>query len=252
MNEEKDNQSEEPHESWLNLANSDAEPVSSEDNYHQIPVKRQTDQKNYFKSISARIKNGFAAWFFSTLKTLGIFIAIFVISFAVLNFPAIITQTNYFFNHSDATTQTNEKATQFNSKNNNLFIPKISVDTPIHWNVSEDETLTALETGVAHYLNTALPGNPGNVFISGHSSYYWWKEGSYKEVFALLDKLEKGDKIYVSYNKKIYVYAVTDKKVVKPNNLEVLNQTDTKTLSLMTCVPVGTNINRLVVTAKQI
>lgn len=247
MNDEKDNQNEQPHPSWLNLM---------VDENIQSPLlieeKQQTRHKVQIKKSNTRFDSIFLNSLIDTLKTIGTFAVIFVICFTILNFPALIAKTNYFFNHSDTTTQANIKTTTFNSKNNNLFIPKISVDAPISWNINSDDTLPALEKGVAQYAGTALPGQVGNLFISGHSSYYWWKDGSYKEIFALLDKLEKGDKIYVTYEKKVYVYQVTDKKIVKPTNVEVLDQTNTKTLSLMTCFPVGTNINRLIVTAKQI
>jgi LPXTG-site transpeptidase (sortase) family protein len=249
MNEEKDNQNEQPHPSWLDLMADEVIPPPP-----PIEEKRETHsiQHSHHKKTNLKLGPVFSNSLMRILKTIFTFGIIFVICFTVLNFPALITKTNYFFNHSDTVTQAAEKTITFNSKNNNLFIPKISVDVPISWNVSSDNTLTALENGVAQYAGTALPGQNGNLFISGHSSYYWWNEGSYKEVFALLDKLEKGDKIYVSYEKKIYVYVVTDKKTVSPSSVEVLDPTNTKTLSLMTCVPVGTNLNRLIVTAKQI
>jgi len=243
MNEEKDNKTDQPHPSWLDLMADEVIP-----NAKPIIEKPET----HHKKTKFKLGPIFLTSLINVLKTLGTFAVIFAICFTILNFPALIIKTNYFFNHSDTTTQINTKTTTFNSKNNNLFIPKISVDTPISWNINSDDTLPALEKGVAQYAGTALPGQIGNVFISGHSSYYWWKEGSYKEVFALLDKLEKNDKIYITYDKKVYVYVVTDKKVVKPTDMEVLDPTNTKTLSLMTCFPVGTNINRLIVTAKQI
>lgn len=247
MNEEKDNQNDQPHPSWLDLMASEIVPVA--------PVreeKTETHHVTHIKTTKKKSSHIFLNSLINILKTIGTFAAIFAITFTILNFPALIAKTNYFFNHSDQNTQIAEKTTPFNSKNNNLFIPKISVDAPISWNINSNDTLPALEKGVAQYAGTALPGQIGNIFISGHSSYYWWKEGSYKEVFALLDQLQKGDKIYITYEKKVYVYQVTDKKVVKPTDVEVLDQTDTKTLSLMTCFPVGTNINRLVVTAKQL
>jgi sortase A len=133
-----------------------------------------------------------------------------------------------------------------------LKIPKIDVDAPIIWNVPEDKIIDTLEDGLAHYEGTALPGQVGNVFITGHSSYYVWAGGSYKEIFALLNKLENGDKIYLSYKGVLFEYEVLGQKVVLPDNISVLDQTNDHTLSLMTCTPVGTNLRRLIITAKQV
>jgi LPXTG-site transpeptidase (sortase) family protein len=190
----------------------------------------------------------------SVLKTLALFVVLFIISFTVLNFPALWLQGKYFWqvNFLKKPLVAQSSITPVISYNNYLFISEIGVNAPISWNVPADQTLPALEHGVAHYQGTALPGQIGNVFISGHSSFYWWDGGSFKEIFALLDKLKIGDKIYISYQNQLFTYVITSKKVVSPNDLTVLDQTNTKTLSLMTCVPVGTNLNRLVVIAQQL
>lgn len=193
-------------------------------------------------------------WLLGLLKILTAFTLIFIVSFTVLNFPALWTKMRYYFQVEKGNhpwTQ-NQKFPPLATINNHLVIPKIGVDAPIEWNIPNEQTLDALEKGVAHYQDTALPGEIGNVFITGHSSYYLWAGGSYKQIFALLDKLEAGDRIYLNYQNKVFAYEVTGKKVVKPEDLSVLNQGNQRTLTLMTCVPVGTNLNRLVVSAKQI
>ncbi len=136
-------------------------------------------------------------------------------------------------------------------KNNHLYIPKIGVKAPIIWNVSEENALKALQNGVAHLKGTGLPGTDGNVFITGHSSYYWWAPGQYKTVFALLPNLVVGDKIYLLYQNQLYIYEVIEKLVVWPKDVWVMNKLSYPALSLMTCVPVGTNLRRLIVRAKQ-
>lgn len=193
-------------------------------------------------------------WFINISKIFGIFAVLFIISFTVLNFPALWIKFRYYWQVEKGNhpwTQ-NQKYPPLATINNHLVIPKIGVDTPIEWNVSDNNTLNALEKGVAHYQGTALPGELGNIFITGHSSYYLWAGGSYKQIFALLDKLQIGDRIYVNYQNVVFAYVVTGKKVVNPEDLSVLNQGNQKTLSLMTCVPVGTNLNRLIVSAEQI
>lgn len=136
---------------------------------------------------------------------------------------------------------------------NYLIIPKLSINAPVIWDVPEDQILSQLHYGVAHYAGTAKPGQIGNVFITGHSSYYYWDKGKYKTVFSLLNKLEPGDQIGISFQNKFYTYQVYDKVVVLPQDLEVLEQGgNAKTLSLMTCTPVGTAWKRLVVKTKLI
>lgn len=59
-----------------------------------------------------------------------------------------------------------------------------------------------LERGVAHYQNTSLPGENGNVVIFGHSNFYSNAQGEYKQIFAQLNKLQRGDKIKLHFKKK--------------------------------------------------
>ena len=131
---------------------------------------------------------------------------------------------------------------------NRLIIPKIGVDAPVIWNADPSNILGDLQKGVAHYKGTALPNKKnGNVFVTGHSSNYVWDRGQYNRVFANLDKLVAGDLIAVTTDSAEYIYKVKDSVVVRPQQTEVLQQTPTPILSLMTCVPVGTNLRRLVV-----
>lgn len=195
-------------------------------------------------------KNNFFKWLIDFLKFLSVFVLFFVISFIIVNFPAL--KIRYGYNVKTKNHQAfvdPQKYPPLATQPNYLVIPKIGVVAPISWNVMESGIDTALKKGIAHYKKTALPDEIGNTFIFGHSSYYWWAEGSYKQVFALLDKVEKGDRIYVNYKKTIYAYVVTDKVVVGPDDVSVMAQSNQKILSLMTCVPVGTNLKRLVVKA---
>lgn len=145
-------------------------------------------------------------------------------------------------------------------ENNQLWVPKIDVKAPIVWDSPVDEAtmMENLKYGVVHYKGTTKPGEraedgEGNIFISGHSSYYWWDDGQFKTVFANLDELEVGDEIGVGYDDYGYVYRVYEKKVVNPDDVSVLAQdTDKNILSLMTCYPVGTNNQRLIVKAEYV
>jgi LPXTG-site transpeptidase (sortase) family protein len=115
---------------------------------------------------------------------------------------------------------------------------------------SENIIQESLREGVVHYPYTANPDQYGNVFITGHSSYYPWDKGRYKDIFALLHKLEIGDEYSIYYNGKKFTYRVREIFEVKPDDISVLEQpTDQKISTLMTCTPVGTVLKRLIVRA---
>ncbi len=145
-----------------------------------------------------------------------------------------------------------------------LVIPKLAKNVPLvqmssenlhgeDWHELEKQIQNGLKEGVVHYPGTPQPGQFGNVFLTGHSSFYSWDEGRFKDVFALLEKLDKGDEFIVWHQQKKYVYRIYDKLVVNPNNVGVLEQpTDRKIATLMTCTPVGTTLNRLIIRAEDI
>lgn len=130
-----------------------------------------------------------------------------------------------------------------------LMIPAINVDAPVVFVSSRNEKKIqeGLQNGVVHYSGTATPGEIGNTFITGHSSNYWWAPGKYNNVFIFLDKLKAGDKAVAYHQGKKFIYTVKSKEVVSPKDFKILAQTDTPTMTLMTCTPPGTSWKRLVV-----
>lgn len=195
---------------------------------------------------------------------LGVIVVAFAAGFLIVNGPAFFKSVSYALLGNKNTSlnsalspqsQVSDSANKTANENipdNRLVIPKINVDAPVVWNVDPAQITQELKNGVAQYKGSALPTDAnGNVFITGHSSNYWWIKSDYNQVFALLPKLEAGDKIALTYQKSKYVYEVYDKFTVKPSQVEVLNSsTDQSTLTLMTCVPIGTNLNRLIIKAK--
>ena len=135
---------------------------------------------------------------------------------------------------------------------NFLYIPRLGIGAPIMYldEVNEDVLRNELLQGVGHYPDTALPGQLGNSFIFGHSSYYWWSNSPYASIFANLESVQVGDYIVASYNHQVFVYQVMETKVVSPTEMSVLDQGRDYRLSLMTCTPLGTNLNRFVVVAQ--
>ena len=139
-----------------------------------------------------------------------------------------------------------------------LIIPKINVDVPVIYDISNDyeSQMAAMQRGVAQFAipgASSHPGQTGNTVLAGHSSNDLLDPGDYKFIFAQLDKLEVGDTIYANYNSKRYTYTVTKKEVVKPNDVGALVYPTAKPiLTLLTCTPLGTALNRLLITAEQV
>lgn len=202
-----------------------------------------------------------------------LFLSLTAISYVSVNFSAIYQSVSYWFT-SDFQAETKyskyypeaivnikspEDTKRVNNilpdiKGNTLFIPKIDISSPILWqiNLNENEVQKALQDGIVHLNGTALPGQNGNVFVTGHSSNYPWSKGEYKNIFALLNKLVVGDLIYLNYNNTVYVYKTEKIFTIKPSEVWVTESSGEPQLSLMTCSPVGTSLNRLIVKASQI
>lgn len=109
------------------------------------------------------------------------------------------------------------------------------------------------DTHLSHLPGSALPGEKGNVFISGHSSLpQFFKPDNYKTIFSKLPDIKKGAVINVEAGGQKYEYIVKGLTVVDPQETWVINPPDQsgRYLSLMTCVPPGLYIKRLVVLAE--
>lgn len=130
-----------------------------------------------------------------------------------------------------------------------LSVPTLKIDTsPV------DVDSNDLSKRLAHLPGSALPGEKGNVFISGHSAISWIFSGFQKAIFAKLMDLKKGDQILVSADGTNFTYQVVETRVVDPTDLSVVNPPDNlgRYITLMTCVPPGLNTKRLVVLGKMI
>lgn len=248
------------------------------------PTEETTPSITVAPPPAGRAKRPEPGWL-TGIKAAAVFCLAFAVFFILLQAPAYYQRIHYQLTHLGKANQTRTTFTQLpilqdkpvtlsdiktdpsqytNSGafagysladlgDNMLLIPQISVKAPIIWGSPADETtvLANLQNGVVQYGFTALPSDgQGNVFIAGHSSYLIWDKGKYKDVFANLDRLTVGDQIAVTYKGLVYIYQMTGSKVVKPTDLSVLAQTPNPTLTLMTCVPVGTSKNRLIVSFK--
>lgn len=137
--------------------------------------------------------------------------------------------------------------------NFSIVIPKIGANARILPNVdaaNDTEYLEALQKGVAHASGTAFPGEQGHIFMFAHSTDYIWNVGTYNAVFYLLYKLEAGDEVNLFYQGKRHVYKVIGKEIVDPSQVEYLTRkTNREFLTLQTCWPPGTTLQRQMVFA---
>ena len=131
-----------------------------------------------------------------------------------------------------------------------LVIRKIGANAAVIANVdpfNSREYQTALSRGIAHAKGTALPDQPGNVFLFSHISADFLTATRYNSVFYLLDKLIPGDQVELYYQGKKYIYDLTKKVIASPEEISYLTGDSNKqTLTLMTCWPTGTSLKRLI------
>ena len=102
-----------------------------------------------------------------------------------------------------------------------------------------------LQGAVGHIPGTALPGQRGNVAISGHRDTF----------FRGLRNIHKDDEITLTTLDGSYHYRVDFTEVVEPTATEVLNDSADAILTLVTCYPfyfVGPAPKRFVVRAHRV
>ena len=142
------------------------------------------------------------------------------------------------------------------SAENKLIIPKLNVDVPINFGISTSEVMEAMNHGVAHYrINwaSAYPGEVGNFVVMGHSAGDIYSGNQYKFIFSGLERLEVGDIIYVHYNSVRYTYKMVGSEIIWPTEVsKLVIDTDKPMMTLVTCWPLGTSRQRLLISAEQI
>lgn len=131
----------------------------------------------------------------------------------------------------------------------NLAIPSLGIKEAIVKANTDDLTKSLIQ-----YRQTAYPGEAGAPVIFGHSTLpQFFNPKNYLTIFSTLPNLKIGADIFVDYAGVKYTYRVSKMYEVKPNEFWVLKQDySNKTLKLITCVPPGTKLRRLVVEAELI
>lgn len=231
----------------------------------ELEAKARQEQEPTIKSASstahhpinhkkARRRSFLKSFFFY----LSVFVVLFLISYFGLNSKSYYDKAKYSYDTGIKKQSYEGKVPAVAKKEENevvnlpdsIIIPKIGVNAPIIWQINFDDINSRLNEGVIHFAGTALPGQTGDIALTGHSSAYPWQKTSFGQVFALLDNLTPGDQIYIIYQKKKYLYTASDKKIVSENDIEILNGQNSR-LILITCWPVGTSLHRLVIFANK-
>jgi sortase A len=109
-----------------------------------------------------------------------------------------------------------------------------------------------LAKNAIQYPGTAVPGTYGNTVIFGHSTLpQLYKPNDAISIFNPVVKTKVGDEIAINYDGVTYRYIVRATAIVKPTEIDVLaQQYDRHFLTLITCTPLGTYINRFIVRAE--
>ena len=136
---------------------------------------------------------------------------------------------------------------------NRLYVPKVNIDVAIV-DINGDEA-AALEKGAVH--RAAVNGNPkegGNYVLAGHRFQLGLlpSQTRKKSPFYHIDQLQKGDQVYVDYEGTRYAYEITERKLVKPDAVEIEERTTESQLTIYSCELTGPKDGREVVIAKPV
>lgn len=229
------------HKSWdIYRKNELDETQSTDSNYHH-----QVKIMNYLYSF------------------LGILAVSIMLGYLIYNYHSIIKVFQYEFtsrfggNSSTIQQQMGmiAEADIFSEKNNNLLsIPKIELSAQITWDVSSSDLNEQSDSTICHLMGSSKPNvKTGNIILFGKSSSSIWKNASYGSVFALLNYLNREDRIDINFEDNYYVYTVIDKKIIKSsefNNFLSNLDNQSNNLILVTSWPLGTSLNKLIINAK--
>ncbi|MBU1672324.1 MAG: class E sortase [Actinobacteria bacterium] len=121
-----------------------------------------------------------------------------------------------------------------------IIIPRVGLDSAVV-EMADVDDIENLDRGPAHIRGTALPGREGNCVIAGHRA-------THGRPFYGLDSLAPPDEIVLVDSAGLRVrYAVTGVLITGPDDVSVLAPTPEPTVTLISCHPVFSTRQRLVV-----
>lgn len=116
-----------------------------------------------------------------------------------------------------------------------LIIPSINFEGPVLHGDSKLE----LDQGVGHFAGSTMPGENGNVIISGHRH----------TIFRPLEYVKVGDEVVFETTYGKYKYKVSEIKVLDESDASDLAVLDHERLTMYTCYPftaIGNTSERLI------
>jgi sortase A len=130
-----------------------------------------------------------------------------------------------------------------------LHVPALEGYDP--WVVVEGVSVEDLKSGPGHIPDTALPGELGNVVLSGHRT-------TYGAPFERYDELAPGDSVVLETREGWFTYTVRGSEIVAPTAIEVTYpvpgnpeaEPTQRLLTLTTCHPKYSAQQRLIVRAE--
>lgn len=121
-------------------------------------------------------------------------------------------------------TQTEEKVTVTGNAIAVLQIPSQKIKGV----VKEGTDNETLKNYIGMFKGAALPGQVGNFSVAAHNNIY-------TELFRNLNKVNIGDEVKVTTKTSTYIYKITSKQTVSPTSIEVINNSNKKEITLITC-----------------
>ncbi len=129
----------------------------------------------------------------------------------------------------------------YENGNLRLVIPSLDQDVLVQNNVDTESLRSGL--GLYEYSQLPAPDTNANVSIAGHRDI----EGA---EFYYIDRLTDGDLMYLVYQEKVYIYQYESTQIIQSDDWNPIACKDYPCLTLTSCDPIGTFINRIVVTGR--
>lgn len=110
-----------------------------------------------------------------------------------------------------------------------ISVPAVNVNLPIVYGIDNASLLVGAGT-----LSPHEEMGKGNYSLAGHNVH------DNKTLFAPLEKVKKGAKVYVTNGKITYIYVIDHIQIIDPNQVGVLTDQFTKpVITLILCTPDG-------------
>jgi sortase A len=134
--------------------------------------------------------------------------------------------------------------------NTTLHIQTLNIEGEI----LQGESSLRMNDGFWHFPTSVFPGERGNVVIIGHRFLHLPPR---KDTLFNLEDIKIGERILISQTTgelknqtDTLTYIVVETKIVEPNDMAVIQESDDYRITIITCTPLWTSEKRFVVIAK--